>query len=614
MLESVAVQAFWIGIISAVSLPLGALVTYVWQPGQRHIALLMAFGAGALLFALTIDLFAPMLNSGMALTVSVGAIIGSLVYLGLNYLLNQKGGFLRKRATTLQFFRNRVRRQRTEMLRSLKRLNIFHSLDEKSLHQLVAAIDVVEVKAGQVIYHHGDRAGSFYVLCEGVVSILDPQKHLQKIIQLEKGDTFGRMAFFTGLNNATMAIAKSDCVLWCVDYHCINDVLQESSELYQTLLDFYVQESRYNTELLEYLQQRHFFSLQQAQEYLRDIQAHLLQYRELESHHYPEHELNFSLFKLAQRLPWIKSLPEEDLQLFARGFEWRTLKAGDTLYKGRVHSDQLYWLEEGVVNYWNPHDKTGLIQTHSGGDFFGVRAFLLGAKEAMTVEAKTDIEYWVLKRNVFAQLLKQSEALRSVLKKFIKNDAIDTYLVENQNLSTPQAHIWLNQTVRHLWPDRLPNLSEWQDPVLPKHTAYLAIWLGIFLDGIPESLTIGGLMTLESAVSLSLIMGLFLSNFPEALSSSASMRAQGIPFVRIFMAWFSLMLFTGVGAAFGVVFLHDADDATFALINGMAAGAMLTVIAETMLPEAYHKGGSIIGFITLLGFLAALLFKAIETT
>ena len=50
----------------------------------------------------------------------------------------------------------------------------------------------------------------------------------------------------------------------------------------------------------------------------------------------------------------------------------------------------------------------------------------------------------------------------------------------------------------------------------------------------------------------------------------------------------------------------------FALIEGLAAGAMLTMIAETMLPEAYHKGGAITGLSTLLGFLVAIFFKTLE--
>jgi zinc transporter ZupT len=141
--------------------------------------------------------------------------------------------------------------------------------------------------------------------------------------------------------------------------------------------------------------------------------------------------------------------------------------------------------------------------------------------------------------------------------------------------------------------------------------APLAIWLGILLDGIPESLVIGASLV-QAQISYSLIGGLFLSNYPEALSSSVGMRQQGFPFRRILLMWTSLMVVTGIGAALGNIFFTGAAPSLFALVEGIAAGAMLTMIAQTMLPEAYFKGGSIIGFSTLLGFLAAIFLKTLE--
>ncbi len=115
-----------------------------------------------------------------------------------------------------------------------------------------------------------------------------------------------------------------------------------------------------------------------------------------------------------------------------------------------------------------------------------------------------------------------------------------------------------------------------------------------------------------SHISLSLIAGLFLSNYPEALSSSVGMRQQGLSFKRVLLMWTSLMIFTGIGAALGNMFFAEAPEMLFSLSEGIAAGAMLTMIAETMLPEAYFKGGSIVGISTLLGFLAPIYFKTLE--
>ncbi|MFP4431545.1 MAG: hypothetical protein ACLFPV_09870, partial [Spirochaetaceae bacterium] len=114
-----------------------------------------------------------------------------------------------------------------------------------------------------------------------------------------------------------------------------------------------------------------------------------------------------------------------------------------------------------------------------------------------------------------------------------------------------------------------------------------------------------------SSVSLSLIAGLFLSNYPEALSSSAAMRSANHRFSTILLMWTSLLVITGLGAMAGNVFFVGASPSLFTVVEGLAAGAMLTMIAETMLPEAYHKGGSITGLSTLCGFLTALLFKTV---
>lgn len=138
--------------------------------------------------------------------------------------------------------------------------------------------------------------------------------------------------------------------------------------------------------------------------------------------------------------------------------------------------------------------------------------------------------------------------------------------------------------------------------------APLAIWIGILLDGIPESMVIGSSL-IHASISLSLIAGLFLSNFPEALSSSIGMREHQYSYKKIFWMWTSLMIITGIGAVLGNIFFTEAPLFLFALVEGVAAGAMLTMIAETMLPEAYHKGGAITGFTTLLGFLAAIFLK-----
>ncbi len=157
----------------------------------------------------------------------------------------------------------------------------------------------------------------------------------------------------------------------------------------------------------------------------------------------------------------------------------------------------------------------------------------------------------------------------------------------------------------------LPSTAEMSETIQEHRQAPLAIWLGLMLDDIPESLVLGSSLV-HSHVSWSLIAGLFLSNYPEALSSSIGMRQQGLSWQRVLLMWTSVMAIAGIGAAMGSLFLVGVSPLLFFFLQGIAVGAILTVIAETILPEAYFKGSSITGFSTLLGFLAAIFLKTLE--
>ena len=157
--------------------------------------------------------------------------------------------------------------------------------------------------------------------------------------------------------------------------------------------------------------------------------------------------------------------------------------------------------------------------------------------------------------------------------------------------------------------------------------AAMAIWLGNLLDGLPESFVVGTVLMATVSVNLqagahvvfwevlpyTLLAGLFLSNLPEALSSSAQMRMQGMSVTRILSMWLSLVLMTGVAAALGAVMGEWVPHHAMVFIEGLAAGAMLTMICAAMLPEAAHLAPpNWVGLATLSGFFSALLFKVLE--
>jgi len=141
-----------------------------------------------------------------------------------------------------------------------------------------------------------------------------------------------------------------------------------------------------------------------------------------------------------------------------------------------------------------------------------------------------------------------------------------------------------------------------------------AIWLGILIDSFPESLVIG-LLT-KNGVSLTFIIGVFLSNFPEALSSTVIMKRGGFSNLKIMAMWLSITLITGIGAILGAVFFRGEHTVEKEIgekfVEGLAAGAMLVMIAETALPEAFRHAGNLVGFSTLFGFLVAYVVKLVE--
>ena len=148
--------------------------------------------------------------------------------------------------------------------------------------------------------------------------------------------------------------------------------------------------------------------------------------------------------------------------------------------------------------------------------------------------------------------------------------------------------------------------------------AAIMIWLGILIDAVPESLVIGILSNSgENGSKITFVIGVFLANFPEAMSSSGTMKACGIHGGKIILMWALVFVLTGVGAAIGSVFFPPgSEDSTtnqflIAGVEGACGGAMLTMIANTVLPEALEQGGSVVGLSCLGGFLSALAVKSL---
>ncbi|WP_433284415.1 ZIP family metal transporter [Micromonospora sp. CA-244673] len=132
-----------------------------------------------------------------------------------------------------------------------------------------------------------------------------------------------------------------------------------------------------------------------------------------------------------------------------------------------------------------------------------------------------------------------------------------------------------------------------------------AIAVGALLDGVPESVVIGASLLAGGPVSLVTVLAVFLSNVPEGLSSAAGMRQAGRTRRYVFLLWTAIALVSGVAALAGYTLLGGAPPAVLAGITALAAGAILAMITDTMVPEAYEDAHLLVGLITVLGFLVA---------
>jgi ZIP family zinc transporter len=140
----------------------------------------------------------------------------------------------------------------------------------------------------------------------------------------------------------------------------------------------------------------------------------------------------------------------------------------------------------------------------------------------------------------------------------------------------------------------------------------LAIVLGTVLDGIPESMVIGLTIFEGGAVGAAYLAAVFISNLPEAISSTSGLVSSGWAKSRILWMWIAIALISGLASLAGYVLFQDSAPGTVAFVLAFAAGAILTMLSQTMMPEAYEHGGKWVGVVTTLGFAVAFTIHTLD--
>jgi zinc transporter ZupT len=436
MEDSILTHVVWaltLGAVSAVSLPLGSLVGLNVRFSQRYIAIFAAFGAGALIAALSVELVAPT-ASGLAaaghgadagdarthfFALIAGGVLGGLLFVALDAVVNSKGGYLRKTSATLAHIARRRREGVHAVLQAVLETSPFEKLPAGMSDMVASMLKSADFKQDEAVIGSGEETSRAYILLEGEVVAEISGKPARTY---GPGTLVGVLALFVpGLTSLGTVMAKSDLRCLALEREDIDHLRAMSPEFDEAC-------------------------------------------RALAAERMEQLELHFTT-RLGEAVEWARAAAS-------------ALRVGEevpALAIRRAHAE------------------------HEGSP--------------------------------------------------------------------------------------------------------LAVWLGILLDGIPESIVIGaGLFVVIAAqpatdslrfvnvIPYTLIAGLFLSNFPEALSSSANMLSAGWTRKRVFLMWFALMVTTAVGAGAGFLLAGVLGETWLVFAEGVAAGAMLTMIAAAMIPEAAAHG------------------------
>jgi CRP-like cAMP-binding protein len=589
--------AVGLGALSAVSLPLGAITARFWQPANRMLGILTAFGAGALLAAVTIGIVAPTLDAGQTGPLIAGAVVGGLTFETLNRAINARGGFLRKASTTLVYAEQREQRRRRRLLEHLERIDLLDGLPDRELDLLAEAGRIVEYPERRLIFGRGDPAETLRVIVRGRV-LLD---HPDDDRELAEHAVFGFRSFLAGTPHRSSAVATTDPTdVLEIPRPRFLEVLEQADRLRDRLEEYLAGQP-----VLDYLREEHGLTTSELDDWLARVRADdghgTVRAREA-----PHPGADFvERASEIRRTPVFADLPAEELKRIGDRLLRKEHEQGHSFFRPGDAPDRLYLIEDGhvsLVTKGGPHAGEQLTE----GDAFGVLSFLTGAPHVATAVATTPVTVWVLRRADLPELLANLPDLRAAVQRYLEQEDVRHYLRQQQGAAPQQAELWAKRAMRSVAAARpAPEIRA----TAAEHAAPLAIWLGLMLDGIPESFVIGAEAT-AAVGGTSLIAGLFLSNYPEALSSSVGMREQGWAWRRILVLWTSLLVAAAIGAGIGAVVFEGASEAISAGIRGVATGAMITVIAETMLPEAFARSGSASGLAALAGFLVTVLVGA----
>ena len=466
-------QAFYaggLGALSASALVAGALLGIYAKPTQKIIAAVMAFGSGALIAALALELASEAHEKGGFLALATGFLGGGILYWSLNHVIESQGGFLRKRATRRRFILRHKEKQAKALTEQQDQRHLLRHLPRPLTARLANHVQPRHYEPGDFIFKAGERGDALFVINQGEVRLVG------------------------GANTAAEAAVDG--------------------------------------------------ALSQA-------------WREVFGH---------------------KSAEKADVA-----------PANDP--------SKL------------PADPKG--RRFDPGETFGESALLTGRARSCSAVAETSVDALRLDRKALQQMVESSPRLAL---------AVSRILAQRLGLAG-QHEAELEAEVAH-WretPGHDPGVvtAAEEQALHEAHKANaaapVAIFLGALLDGIPESLVIGAELVAGAAFNPTFVAAVFISNLPEAMSSAAGMKQAGFTTRRVMGLWTGLTVASAVASFLGNLLLAESNPALVAVVDAVAGGGILAMLASTMMPEAFEQGGPSVSLSTIAGFLAAFFFHALGT-
>lgn len=301
----------------------------------------------------------------------------------------------------------------------------------------------------------------------------------------------------------------------------------------------------------------------------------------------------------------VRSLPPEEMEGVLTCIEPMTAASGEVLFRQGDAGNAMYLIDDGEVDIISgTGDEAKVIATLGEGQSFGEMALLHSDARTATAVAKTDARLLVIGKEQFNALMEISPGLRKAVEQLNSKRILQNVQNLRDSVNTQHWRKVASANIRRL--SRAEELTYMKKSV--KTGNPLALFLGVMMDTIPESVIIGaGFVSLDS-YTFTFLLAVFLSNLPESIGSSMNMIEAGYSRSRIFTLWFSLIGAGIIAAALGNIFLLDAPPSIITLVEALAGGGILAMVASVMMPEAYEDGGAEVGLATIVGFLAAFYF------